>query len=58
MRRAQELDMGFPNSRGTVLGPHNKDYSIFGYIGVPLSWETTTWLGFRSLGFSGFGFRA
>ena len=33
---------GFPKIRGTFFGgPHNKDYSIGVYIGVPLFWETT-----------------
>ena len=36
---------GFPEVGYLLRGPHNKDYSSLGvYIGVPLFWETTTWL--------------
>ena len=35
---------GFPKLGVPFLGPYNKDYSILGYIGVPLFRETTTYI--------------
>ena len=40
------MTWGFPKIRGTLLeGPYNEDCSSLGSsFGVPLFWETTTWL--------------
>ena len=42
-----DWDMGLPKIWGTFLGgPYNKDYNIVGlYIGVPLFWETSKYIG-------------